>query len=83
MVMCTKQHLSNIWRSVHKKIKEHWGWVKKKALLKNNSLRRLLIGFSQIIVALLLLLSPVYLICDNTEQEGHFSMCFSICLIST
>ena len=25
-----KQHLSNIWRSIHKKVKQHWGWVEKK-----------------------------------------------------
>ena len=32
---CIKQHLSNIWRSIHKNFKPHWGWVekKKKALL--------------------------------------------------
>ena len=24
-----KQHLSNIWSSIHKKVKQHWGWVEK------------------------------------------------------
>ena len=28
-----KQHLSNIWRSIHKKVKQHWGWVEKKKTL--------------------------------------------------
>ena len=33
MVICIKQHLSNIWSSIYEKIKQHWGWVEKKALL--------------------------------------------------
>ena len=30
MVICVKQHLSNIWSSFHKKVKQHWDWVEKK-----------------------------------------------------
>ena len=38
MVICTKQHLSNIWNSIYEKIKQQWGWVKKKkCCLKNRS----------------------------------------------
>ena len=33
MLMCIKQHLSNIWGSFQEKVKQHWGWVQKKALL--------------------------------------------------
>ena len=33
MGICIRQHLSNIWSSIHEKIKQYWGWVKKKALL--------------------------------------------------
>ena len=33
MVTCIKQYLNNIWGSIHKKVKQHWGWVEKKALL--------------------------------------------------
>ena len=33
MHICIKQHLSNIWSSIHEKIKQYWGWVEKKALL--------------------------------------------------
>ena len=33
MLMCIKQHLSNIWTSVFENVKQHWGWVEKKALL--------------------------------------------------
>ena len=33
MVVCIKQHLSNIWTSVHDKVKQHWDWVEKKTLL--------------------------------------------------
>ena len=35
MLICIKQHLSNIWNSIHEKVKQNWGWVeKKKALYK-------------------------------------------------
>ena len=30
MLICIKQHLSDIWSSAHEKIKDHWGWVGKK-----------------------------------------------------
>ena len=33
MLLCIKQHLNNIWSSIHEKVKQHWGWVEKKALL--------------------------------------------------
>ena len=33
MVICIKQHLRNIWSSVHEKINQHWGWVEKKCAL--------------------------------------------------
>ena len=33
MHICTKQHLSNIWSSIHGKVKQHWGWVEKKRWL--------------------------------------------------
>ena len=33
MIVCTKQHLCNIWSSIYEKVKQHWGWAEKKALL--------------------------------------------------
>ena len=33
VVMCNKQHLSNIWSWIHEKFKQYWGWVEKEALL--------------------------------------------------
>ena len=30
MVICIKQHLSNIWSSIYEKVKQYWGWVEKK-----------------------------------------------------
>ena len=33
MVICIKQHLSNIWSSIHEKGKQHWGWIEKKGCL--------------------------------------------------
>ena len=29
MLICIKQHLSNIWRSIYEKVKQRWGWVEK------------------------------------------------------
>ena len=33
MLICIKQHLSNIWTSIHEKVKQHWGWTEKKCCL--------------------------------------------------
>ena len=33
MVICIKQHVSNIWSSIHDKVKQHWGWAEKKHCL--------------------------------------------------
>ena len=33
MIICIKQHLSNIGSSVREKVKQHWGWVEKKCCL--------------------------------------------------
>ena len=35
--ICTKQLLSNIWSSIHEKLKQHWDWLEKKALLIKKS----------------------------------------------
>ena len=31
MIICIKQHLSNIWSSIYEKVKQHWGlgWKKR------------------------------------------------------
>ena len=34
MLIRTKQHLSNIWSSIHEKVKQHWGWVEKSVAYK-------------------------------------------------
>ena len=34
MIICIKQHLSNIWSSVHEKAKQHWGRVEKSVAYK-------------------------------------------------
>ena len=34
MLICTKQHLSNIWGSIHEKCKQHGGWVEKSVAYK-------------------------------------------------
>ena len=33
MLICIRQHLSNIWSSIHEKVKQHRGWVEKKRCL--------------------------------------------------
>ena len=35
MVIYIKQHLSNIWNSIHEKVKQHWAWVEKSVTYKN------------------------------------------------
>ena len=37
MVVCIKQHLSNIWSSTHEKVKQHWGWAEKKCVAYKKS----------------------------------------------
>ena len=34
MVICIKQHLSNIWSSILERDKQHWGWVEKSVTYK-------------------------------------------------
>ena len=29
MPLCIKQYLSNIWSSIHEKVKQHWSWAEK------------------------------------------------------
>ena len=36
MLKCIKQHLSNICRSIHEKVKQHWGWVEKSVAYKKS-----------------------------------------------
>ena len=33
VVIFIKQHPTNTWSSIHEKVKQHWGWAEKKALL--------------------------------------------------
>ena len=33
MVVWNKQHPSNIWSSIHEKVKQQWGWDEKKSCL--------------------------------------------------
>ena len=29
MLICIKQHVSNVWSSIQEKVKQHWDWVEK------------------------------------------------------
>ena len=42
---CTKEHLGNIWSLINEKVKQHWGWVEKKACF----LRKYAVDASRII----------------------------------
>ena len=35
MLICIKQHLSNIWNSIYENVKQHWGLVEKSVVYKN------------------------------------------------
>ena len=37
ILICIKQHLSNIWRSFHEKVKQRWGWLEKKRWLEKKT----------------------------------------------
>ena len=39
MVICIKQHLNNIWSSIHEKVKQHWGVVEKSVTLSKTCIR--------------------------------------------
>ena len=34
IVICIKQHLSNIWSSIHEEVKQRWSWVEKSVAYK-------------------------------------------------
>ena len=36
MLICIKQQLSNIWRSIYEKVKQHWGWVERRVAYKKS-----------------------------------------------
>ena len=36
MLLCVKQNLSNIWSSIHEKVKQHRGWVEKSVAYKKS-----------------------------------------------
>ena len=36
MFNCIKQYLSNIWSSIHEKVKQHWCWVEKNVAYKES-----------------------------------------------
>ena len=38
MVICTKEHLSSFWSTIHKKVKQRWGWVEKKWCLSKKGI---------------------------------------------
>ena len=42
MLICTKQHLSNIWSWVHAEVKQHWLWVEKKRCLQKKACKPIL-----------------------------------------
>ena len=35
VLICIKQHLGNIWSSIHQRIEEHWRCVKKSVAYRN------------------------------------------------
>ena len=39
MALYSKQHLNNIWSSIHEKVKQHWGWVEKSVAYKKRVAR--------------------------------------------
>ena len=41
VLVCIKQHLSNISSSIYEKVKQHWGWLKKRVAYKKRRVSQL------------------------------------------
>ena len=46
MLICIKQHISNIWSSIYQKVKQHWGWVKKSVANKKECISFLFLSYN-------------------------------------
>ena len=73
MLICIKQHLSNIWRSIYEKVKQHWGWVEKSVAYKKVyiSLAPLMIPLEVGVKAYLTIFVPPWIsscFCVNDEK---------------
>ena len=51
ILLCIKQHLSNIWSSIHGKIKKRWGWVEKERRLWKKRLSQVKIQKQWILIS--------------------------------
>ena len=60
-LLCIKQHISNIWSSIHEKVKQHWGWVGKKLCLYYKRSAYLCIFMFNFVDIMSILVSPKYL----------------------
>ena len=45
MLICIKQHLSNIWSSIYEKVKQDSGWVQKKKKKENVAYKQIILEF--------------------------------------
>ena len=71
MLVCIKQHLSNIWSSIHGKVKQHWGWVEKKCcLLKKSMYLKMLINF---FLTYRIVKNLTFFYCKRTNVTGRKS----------
>ena len=73
MLICIKQHVSNIWRSIYEKVKQHWGWVEKSVAYKKVyiSLAPLMIPLEVGVKAYLTIFVPPWIsscFCVNDEK---------------
>ena len=66
MLLCIKQHLSNIWSSIHEKVKQHWAWVEKSVAYK----KKLVLKSSRIMTPEFVDLKNQFVLIPNIH--GHF-----------
>ena len=83
ILICIKQHLSNIWSSIHEKVKQHWGWIEKKRFLQKKLV--ILIGMKSKVPSTWMIwrnydhkqdcsISPLYCICYNPRNITFTSL---------
>ena len=69
MLICIKQQLSNIWSSIHEKVKQHWGSVKKKTFCLYKSVHLLH-------VFRILIYFQFFLYGTSKSYISYFDVCF-------
>ena len=81
MLICIKQHLSNIWGSIHEKVKQYWGWVEKTRCLQKKRVSGVILPERFHLNIMFVLSGPHLVIDDEVFQEAlNILLCWKIVL---